>query len=50
MPGHAAAFIRYQEDDVHPPCTIMCFANKPVGAPEIDMNFVEAGPQKDANG
>jgi hypothetical protein len=50
LPGHAATLTVYKEDDVHPSCTILTFANKPTGATEIDVTMVEAGPQKDANG
>lgn len=50
MPGHAGTLTTYKEDDMHPACTILTFANKVAGANEIDMNMIECGPQKDANG
>ncbi|CAL6082010.1 Clathrin_heavy chain [Hexamita inflata] len=50
LPGHAATLTSYREDDTHPVCTILSFAHKQPGAVEIDMNMIEAGPQKDANG
>jgi clathrin heavy chain len=50
LPAHVATLTTYKESDVHPACTILTFAHKPAGAVEVDVNMIEAGPQKDANG
>lgn len=48
IPAHAATLTQYKEDDTHPVCTVLTFANKPFNPTEIDVNMIEAGPQKDA--
>lgn len=50
LPAHAATLTQYKEDDTHPACTILTFANKPFNSTEIDVNMIEAGAQKDAQG